>query len=243
MESSINTALILAGGLGTRLRPITNIIPKPLVKVGKKPIIAHIIDEFSRNGIQNVYVSVGYKADKIINYLKNYKTSAKLIFIKEEMPLGTGGAVRLALRKIRDKDANIFMTYGDNLFRLDIKKMFSLHAQNNADITLAVKERKRRSIIESSGVVHFVKNRVDYFVEKPKLEEAPSRFINIGEYMIKTKIYRYLPRMSKFSFERDFLQAHARDLKIYAYPTHSRWYPTDNIRRLETARRLWGTGR
>ena len=239
MENSINTALVLAGGLGTRLRPITNIIPKPLVKVGKKPIIAHIIDELSRNGIHNVYVSVGYKADKIINYLEKYKTPARITFIKEEMPLGTGGAVKLALRKIRGKDQNIFMTYGDDLFRLNIKKMFLFHAQNNADITLAVKKRKRRSVIESSGVVHFVKNRVDYFVEKPKLEEAPSRFINIGKYIIKTEIYKNLPHRRKFSFEKDFLQTHIRDLKIYAYPTYSVWYPADNIKRLETARRMW----
>ena len=243
MEGSIDAALILAGGLGTRLGPITNIIPKPLVKVGKKPIIAHIIDELSRNEIHNVYVSVGYKAYKIINYLENYKTPARMVFIREEMPLGTGGAVRLALRKIRGKNPNIFMTNGDDLFRLDIKKMFSFHAQNNADITLAAKEMGRRSVIESSGVVHFVKNRIDYFVEKPKLGEAPSRFINIGKYIIKTRIYRDLPRRSRFSFERDFLQAHTRDLKIYAYPTHSAWYPADNIRRLETARRLWGDGR
>jgi len=206
MENPINAALVLAGGLGTRLRPITNIIPKPLVKVGKKPIIAHIIDELSRNGIHNVYVSVGYKADKIINYLEKYKTPARITFIKEEMPLGTGGAVKLALRKIRDKYQNIFMTYGDDLFRLDIKKMFLFHAQNNADITLAVKERKRRSVIESSGVVHFVKNRVDYFVEKPKLEEAPSRFINIGKYIIKTEIIKTYHVEESFHLRKTFFR-------------------------------------
>ena len=152
MENTINTALVLAGGLGTRLRPITNITPKPLVKVGKKPIIAHIIDELSRNGIHNVYVSVGYKADKIINYLEKYKTTARIRFMKEEKPLGTGGAVKLALRKIHDKDSNIFMIHSDDLFRIGIKRMLSLGWGNKYSSIEAVEKAVDEALLQMGRI-------------------------------------------------------------------------------------------
>jgi len=235
-ENVPRAALVLAGGLGTRLRPITNRIPKPLVKVGSKPTIAHIIDEIARNGIKDIYVSVGYKSDRIISYLSRYKTPARIRFIKEEEQLGTGGAVKLALKTMGYRNADIFMTYGDDIFMIDIKKMHALHKTSGSDITLAARAARKRSDIESSAVVRLKGDRVIRFVEKPKLEEAPSRLINIGKYIINSSIYSKLPRKRKFSFEKEFMEERINDMNVNAFVSRGLWYPTDTPERLARAR-------
>ncbi len=234
-------ALILAGGLGTRLGEITKEIPKPLVAIGSKPTIAHIIDELVRNGIYDIYISVGYKAEKIIDFLNSYKTPATIHFIKEEEPLGTGGAIKLSLGKIKSSsNANdIFMTYGDDLFKADIRQMYNLHKASGAELTVTVKPASDKRDIESSAVVRLNENRIVGFVEKPKYEEAPSNLINIGKYIISSKIHAKLPELEKFSFERDFIEKNINNISAYAYTSNCIWYPTDTPERLERARMLW----
>ncbi len=232
-------ALILAGGMGTRLRPITNTIPKPLVVVGNKPTIAHIIDEIVRNGINTIYVSVGYKSDRIIKYLNKYEGSAKITYIKETSPLGTGGAVKLALKKMGYSKSDIFMVYGDDLFTLNIGEMYKLHKKEHADITITIKMSKKNKDIKNSGVVGLHGNRVIKFVEKPELYDAPSNFINIGKYIMNVNVYKKFPRKRIFSFEKDFVQREIKKMSIYAYVSKGVWYPTDNIERLNTARKIW----
>ncbi len=247
MESAEGTAqqpipaLILAGGLGTRLGKITKETPKPLVNVGSKPTIAHIIDELVRNGIYDIYISVGYKAEKIIDFISSYKTPARMHFIREEEPLGTGGAIKLSLGQIKSSTGatDIFMTYGDDLFKADIRKMYSMHKASGAELTIAVKAASDKKDIESSAVVRLSENRVVGFVEKPKYEEAPSNFINIGKYIISSRIHAKLPELEKFSFERDFIEKNINNLSAYAYASDGVWYPTDTPERLERARMLW----
>ncbi len=232
-------ALILAGGKGTRLRPITYNIPKPLVKVNNKAIIAHILDELARNGIETAYVSVGYKADKIISYLNKYKNNIKIRYVKEnpDRPRGTGGAVRLALKEImKHYDGDVFITNGDELCRIDIAKMYNLHLRERAAITLAVKRVKPKEV-KNFGVVALDGNRIMGFVEKPRPEEAPSNYISMGKYIANTGLYNKLPRKKAFSFEKDFLQKSA--IKKYAHISNGPWYPTDDMERLSRARKEW----
>lgn len=232
-----DAALILAGGLGTRLRPITNIIPKPLVKIRDKPTIAHIIEEIERNGIRNIYVSIGYKAEKIENYLKSCDVGSNIVFIREKSPLGTGGAVKLAIKRMHYED--IFMTYGDDLFRLDIQRMYAFHKNHKGSIAMSVKRAKSNKELSSSGVVKLDGNKVVEFVEKPTPEDAPSRFINIGKYIISIDVAKYFPRKRKFSFEQDFLPGAIGKVKVYAYEAKGAWYPTDTPERLSIARGKW----
>jgi NDP-sugar pyrophosphorylase family protein len=230
-------ALILAGGLGTRLKPLTDKIPKPLIKICGKPTIAHIIDEIERNGIKKIYISVGYKAGMIEDYLIDYDTSTSIKFICENSILGTGGAMKFALKRIPYKD--IFMTYGDDLFKLNIMRMYTLHKSYNGKITMYVKRAINNNELSSSGVVGLNKNRVIGFVEKPEPAEAPSRFINVGKYIISRDISMYFPKRSKFSFEQDFLQKVIKKIRVYVYRESSVWYPTDTPERLAIARSKW----
>ncbi len=235
-------ALILAGGRGTRLRPITYRMPKPLVRVNGKAAIAHIIDEIMRNGISEIYVSVGYRAGSIISYLNRYKTGAAIRYVREDSsrPLGTGGALRRALATIRRRyRGDIFVTNGDDLFSLDIPGMYAFHKAKRAELTLLVKRASNANELRSSGVVALRGARIVGFVEKPEPKEAPSRLISIGKLIMSTGIYTRLPRARSFSFEKEFLQKGINGTRMYAYASEGPWYPIDNIERLERARSLW----
>lgn len=236
-ESLPEAALVLAGGLGTRLRPITNKIPKPMVDINGKPTIAHIIDEIVRNGISAIYVSVGYKAGIIEDYLKRYDTPASIKFIREKERLGTGGAIKLAMSKIPCRD--IFMTYGDDLFNISIKEMYKLHKRKHSNITISIRKAGSDAELSASGVVGLRGSKVIEFVEKPKPEFAPSKFINIGKYIISEDIASLLPKQRKFSFEKDFLEGALGAINVNAYKMDTRWYPTDTPERLERAIREW----
>jgi len=238
MRSALpDAALILAGGLGTRLRPITNKIPKPLVRIGKKPTIAHIIDEIYRNGISDIYVSVGYKAWLIERYLRGYGSAARIRLIKEKTLLGTGGAIKLALGKIKADE--LFVANGDDLFRMDIGEMYAFHKSHKSRVTMCIKKARSNKELSSSGVVKLNGFKVVGFAEKPKPEDAPSRFINIGKYIISADVVKYFPKERRFSFERDFLEKAVGKISVCAYKSKGVWYPTDTFERLSVARRKW----
>ena len=232
-----DAALILAGGLGTRLRPITNIIPKSLVDIGGKPTIAHTIEEIGRNGIKNIYISVGCKAEKIEEYLKNYATPADIIIIREKRLLGTGGAIALAIKRMRRGD--IFVTNGDDLFRLDMQDMYAFHKKHGSEVTIGIRKAKSNAELSSSGVVKLRNSKVLGFVEKPKPKDAPSRYISMGKYIFSTSMARYFPKKRKFSFEHEFLEKVTEKVKVYSYRVKGPWYTTDTPERLGIARSKW----
>ena len=129
-------AIILAGGLGERLRPLTDNIPKPLLPIKGKPIIEHAIDNFKKYGIKDIILSVGFKADKIKEYFGNgRKLGVKISYCVEENPLGTGGAIREASKGIKEKFIAI---NGDNLADFNWDEIIELHNRNNAKINRTI---------------------------------------------------------------------------------------------------------
>lgn len=239
MEKRVpGVALIIAGGKGTRLRPITYRIPKPLVKVNRKAILEHLINELNRNGINRIYISIGHKAEQITDYLKRHKPDGvKLSYVYEPEPLGTGGAIKLGLSKIRRSyRGDVFVTNGDELFRFDIADMYAKHRANRAALTIAV---KRVDDVRNYGVIVVRHGCIEKFVEKPDPQNAPSDMISIGKYIFSGSIYGRLPKAHAFSIERDFFQKSTKSLKMCAYVSDGPWYPTDNLERLAKARAEW----
>jgi mannose-1-phosphate guanylyltransferase len=108
---------------------------------------------------------------------------------------------------------------------------------------MGIKKARNNNELSSSGVVKLKDEKVVGFVEKPKPEDAPSRFINIGKYIISTDIAKYFPKECRFSFERDFLQNAIGKINVYAYRTKVSWYPTDTFERLKIARSKWPVAR
>lgn len=241
MEDDVpKIALILAGGKGVRLRPLTYDIPKPLVPIKGKPTIEHIVDELIRNGIKDMVISIGYKADMIMKYLDGAGLDAKISYVVEKESLGTGGGLRLSLEKIRSRyNGDIFLVYGDAVFRFDIKKMYSFHKEKDALITMALK-RKKETV--GRGVAFLDGTRVTKFIEKPaqdaKLEDM-SNLTNAGKYILNTKVLDLLPNKKHFSFEEDFLQNSASKINLQGYMTRARSFSIDTPEKLARARKNW----
>lgn len=229
--------LILAGGEGTRMRPFTYRMPKPMARVRGKPIIEHIINEFTRNGIHDIFVSVGYKAGIIKKYLGNGSgLGAKIRYVSENEPLGTGGGTRLALKAILKEfgKTDVFVTNGDDIFSLSMAKMYAQHRRTKAIGTLAL---RKVGDVTGSGVVLLKGRRITGFVEKPDNASTPSHLVSLGKYIFSTEIMRLFPRKARFSLERDFMEKSAAKARLYGYRVEGRWYPINTVEALKRARK------
>ncbi|MDH7509003.1 MAG: NDP-sugar synthase [Methanomassiliicoccales archaeon] len=174
-------AVILAGGMGTRLRPLTNIIPKPLIPLVDKPLISHIIDSLPRY-IDTVFLAVNYKKDVLEDYFK--KTHGrKVILVEEREPLGTGGALKNVSRYLDD---TFVACNGDIISSIDVAAMIEEHRQKGGIGMIAL---WRVNDPSAFGAVSLSEDkRIELFQEKPKPGEACSNLINAGIYVFEPEI-------------------------------------------------------
>ena len=192
-------AIILAGGLGTRLRSAVPDLPKCMAPVAGKPFLYHVIHYLQQQGVDSFIFSLGYMHEIIEDWiLKNYPLLNYQLSIEEE-PLGTGGAIQLALQKATVK--NILVLNGDTMFRINTSKLLSFHEQNNAACTLALKPMHN---FDRYGVVEINKDGyVQSFKEKQFYQ---SGLINGGVYGLNIPEFLALEFPAKFSFEKDYLE-------------------------------------
>jgi len=225
----IKTAIILAGGKGSRLRPLTDNMPKPLLPVKGKPIIEHVIDNLIRQGINHIILSVGYKADKIRKYFSDGSDfGVNIEYCIEHTPLGTGGAIKLASKGI---DRPFIALNGDNLADFDYNKMYKSHKRNNAKITLALYPVED---VTQFGIARLEGDKLVKFIEKPAKEEAPSNLNNAGAYIIEPGVLNMLPD-GKCSIEEDCFEKLSHKGMIFAFRHKGQWFPTDNMERYNAA--------
>lgn len=191
--------VIMAGGKGTRLKPITNIIPKPLVPIGEKPIVQIIMDQFSEMGTEDFYMSINYKADIIKQYLEKIEKPYNISYFEEEKPLGTAGSLFLVKDKIKD---TFFVSNCDILIDQDYEEVYQWHKENKNEIT-SIATIKNYHIpygtleIEKNGLLKSMKEKPDltffvnagvYIVEPHLLQEIPTNeFFHITHLMEKVK--------------------------------------------------------
>jgi len=201
-------AIILAGGLGTRLRSAVPDLPKCLAPVAGRPFLFYVINYLRSQGINDFIFSLGYKHELITDYLeKDFATLSYKTVIEEE-PLGTGGAIRLAAAQAHS--SQVIVTNGDTLFRADIPAMLQLHSRNHAVCTLALKPM---SHFDRYGVVEInAGGRIIAFKEKQRYEQGT---INGGLYVIDREALLAAELPEKFSFEKDFLEARYAGGKLY----------------------------
>jgi len=195
----IREAIILAGGLGTRLRSSVPDLPKCMAPVAGKPFIAHVTDYLLDAGIEKLTFALGYKSDYFNKFLDRYLPRESYNISHEEEPLGTGGAIRLACRQV--KSAQTMVLNGDTLFRIGIKKLSDFHQEKEADCTLCLKPMhafNRYGAVEL-GTGGQIKN----FREKQFFDQG---LINGGVYMLNTSKFLDEDLPAKFSFEKDYLE-------------------------------------
>jgi D-glycero-alpha-D-manno-heptose 1-phosphate guanylyltransferase len=210
-------AIILVGGLGTRLGGLTKSTPKPMLLIRGKPFLEHQLEWLKTQGINRVVLAVGYLSSNIKQYFD--KKSCKLpeiIFSCENTPLGTGGALALAIEKINTD--NFILLNGDSFIKLDVFKIISTHLDKSADITIATKflsNSDRYGLIEVDN-----KDRVIAF--KEKISNGKSGLINVGLYVINTNFVSTLFKKyycERCSFEIDILANEYSDAIIMSFVT------------------------
>jgi D-glycero-alpha-D-manno-heptose 1-phosphate guanylyltransferase len=206
----IKEAIVLAGGLGTRLQNVLPDIPKCMAPVHGKPFLTYVFDYLIDQGVNKVILSVGYRNNQIIKYFGYFYKSLPIEYAIENEPLGTGGAIKHAFNYC--KQDNVFVVNGDTYFRPDLMAMEKLHVQSSADVTIAIKH-----LLETGryGLVLTNQNgRITDFREKEPASK--DGWINGGIYIINRQII-YNFKEQKFSLENDVLKVSCSRLKMHAF--------------------------
>ena len=226
-------ALILIGGKGTRLRPLTYKTPKCMIDVHGKTLTEHLFDLLKKYGIRDVILSVGYLKEKVKEYYGDgSKFGVNITYVEEDEPLGTAGPLRLAKKYLNN---SFIVTNGDELKNFNIPRMFRLHKRKDALATLAL-----TTVTDPSqyGVAKLSGSRILEFVEKPKKEEAPSNLINAGFYIMEPEVIDMIS--GGFSMlEKDIFPKLAREGRLRGFPTAGQWFDIGNFERYEIAKKKW----
>lgn len=200
-------AIVLAGGLGTRLQSLISDVPKPMAQIGNQPFLYYILKWLEKNAIKRVILSVGYKWEVIYKTFKNNFNSIELVYSIEEFPLGTGGAIALAMNKLKSNE--FFIINGDTFFDTNLRELASFQMRNKVDFSIMLKPMQN---FNRYGTVELGKNnQIISFHEKEPKEQG---LINGGIYFAKTSIQSCFPNLEKFSFEKDFMEAMVNRLPL-----------------------------
>ncbi|BCF98065.1 D-glycero-D-manno-heptose 1-phosphate guanosyltransferase [Paraburkholderia sp. PGU19] len=208
-------AIVLAGGLGTRLRSVVPDLPKPMAEVAGKPFLWWVLRRLEQQGIGDVYLSVGYKREVIQAYFGAKFGALNVHYVVEHEPLGTGGAIAKAFDAIGGDEA--FVLNGDTMTIVEFADLRSA-AASDVDLAMAV---AKLDDVARYGAVDFdatSMRRVTAFREKG---QTGAGFINAGVYLVKRDALKRYPLPEKFSFEQDFLHAYLADLHVSAVPAVS----------------------
>lgn len=213
-----NQMLILCGGLGTRLKPLTDTVPKPMLKFNEKPFLEYLIKYYSSQKIKTFILSVGYFKKVIIDYFSiNKNSKIKIEYSEEKNPLGTAGAIKKA-KKILDN--TFLVANGDTFTEIDLKKAIKQHHTKNALCTICVIKTKRQ---QNTGYINFNKElEIKSFRSKESTKK--NAFVNTGIYILNKEILDLIPK-GKSSLENDIFPKIKE--RLYAYPIKKKGYFID----------------
>ncbi|MFH1486884.1 MAG: NDP-sugar synthase [Chloroflexota bacterium] len=217
--------VILVGGEGTRLRPLTNNVPKPMVPIVNRPFLEHMLAHLRGHGIEDVTLAICYLPDRIRSHFGDGEGfGVKLSYAVESSPRGTAGAVKNAEEHIK---GTFFAFNGDVFTDLDLSAMLAFHRKMKAKATIALTPVEDPSAF---GVVETDANgRVRAFIEKPKREEATTNMINAGTYILEPEVLDHVPPDTFYMFERGlFPLLVERGDPVYAYPSDDYWMDIGN---------------
>ena len=203
-----NEAIILAGGLGTRLRTAVPDLPKCMAPVNGQPFLAFVIDHFQQQGIEKFIFALGYKSEAFENFLSAKLATHNYQLSTEDEPLGTGGAIRKACALAEGK--TVIVANGDTLFKINIVKLLSFHHMCAANCTISLKPMRN---FNRYGAVELNKDySIKSFREKKQYSEG---LINGGVYALHAEKFLAEGLPEKFSFENDYLEKYYTSRRIY----------------------------
>jgi D-glycero-alpha-D-manno-heptose 1-phosphate guanylyltransferase len=204
----IKQAIILAGGLGTRLRNVVPDLPKSMAPVAKRPFLSFVIDALRIQGIEQFIFSLGYKADVVEKYLEEHYPTLDYSIVVEEEPLGTGGAIQLACTKTNEE--NVLVANGDTLFKIKLNELESFHIHHKAECTIALKHLEK---FDRYGVVEI--NEEDSVIAFKEKQSYSKGLINGGIYILNVPRFLQHSFPEKFSFEKEYLEENVGNSNLY----------------------------
>ncbi len=247
--------LILAGGFGTRLSEETGIKPKPMVEIGGKPILWHILKSYSHYGFNEFVILLGYKGYMIKEYFANYflhnssvtidlknnevsvlnnkSEDWKITLLDTGLNTMTGGRIKQAKEIVGDE--KFLLTYGDGVSDVNFNEIVKFHGQHDGIITMTtIQPQSRYGTIEYGDDDKLVKS----FQEKPKGERG---WINGGFFVCDPEVFDYIDNDSQCVFERNPLENMSKDEKLYAYKHTKFWRAMDSLKDKNDLEELWNT--
>lgn len=250
-------AMILCGGEGTRLRDVTELLPKPMVPVGQQPIVWHLMKTYASFGISRFILCLGYKREIFIDYFLNYQArqtdititlgkkdsiiyhtshneeSWEVTLVNTGDRTMTGGRVAIASKYLHEDDNDFFLTYGDALSDVDIRKLYDYHCRTDKLLTITVVHPDGR--FGEIGIAN--DGLVQTFEEKPK---SPSGYIN-GGFMVLKKDFvpRYLTTDPALTFEQQPILSAVGDKQVAAFTHDGFWQCMDTLREYKLLNNLW----
>ncbi|MEZ8397110.1 nucleotidyltransferase family protein [Vibrio splendidus] len=211
-----NPVFIMAGGFGTRLRPLTDNCPKPMLKVGDKPILETVIKSFVKAGFSNFYISTHYMPEQIHQHFGDGSDlGVSISYVHEDAPLGTGGALGL-LPESMPKGLPLIMINGDVLTKVDFQRLLNFHIENDADATMCVREYDYQI---PYGVINGKGNQITSMVEKP----IQRFFVNAGIYVVSPRVIQSVEKNQKIDMPTLLEQHMEERQKVLMFPIHEYW--------------------
>lgn len=221
-----NKVILMVGGLGTRLRPLTENTPKPMLKVGDKPILETIIENFAKYGFTNITLSVNYKSNIIKNYFGDgSEFGVNIDYIEEEKRLGTAGALSL----LRDKpNEPFFVMNGDLLTNVNFEHLLDFHMHQNSLATMCVREYEQQVPF---GVVNINDGKITSIQEKP----INKFFVSAGIYLLSPEVLNLIPQNEFYDMPTLFEQLIMKNKNVISFPLREYWIDIGRIEEYEKA--------
>lgn len=218
--------VLMAGGLGTRLRPLTENLPKPMLKVGDKPILETIIANFRKHGFRNIILSVNYKSEIIEDYFKDGREfGVNIEYVREEKRMGTAGALSLMREKLSEP---FFVMNGDLLTNINFEYMMNHHKSNGAVATMGVREYDFQV---PYGVINTEGLNIKGIQEKPLYRF----FISGGVYILNPEVLGYIPKNEYFDMPSLFEKLIKENKKTVSFPIREYWLDIGRMEEFERA--------
>src|ERR1700677_426916 len=225
--------VLMAGGEGSRLRPLTSRRPKPLAPVAGKPVMEHIIGLLRRHGITEIVATLHYLADEVESYFDSGSDfGVTMEYVVEDTPLGTAGAVKMAAKLLAGE--TFIVISGDALTDIDLTALIEHHRREGNDVTIAL--QRVTNPLEFGVVVTDENGRITRFLEKPSWGEVFSDTINTGIYVLEPDILERMIRGRNYDFSKDLFPEMLRDgAKLGAYIIDAYWPDIGNLEQYQQA--------
>ncbi len=215
-------AMIMAAGVGSRLDPLTQMVPKPLVPIANKPVMDILLEYLAKIGVRSVISNTHYLADKIIERYSNNSFGINFNYIKEETLSGTAGGLKKC-QYFFDEDEDFIVLSGDGVSNVDLIRGLQVHKASDAIATIGIKQIPKNEVSHFGVVVTDADGFITEFQEKPPVELAKSNYINTGIYIFNYKIFDYIPKDTFYDFAKNVFPDLLAERQINTFVINEYW--------------------